>query len=114
MFPPAGIAYRDNQESHALWRWIAMEAPDLVLIDAGDDFGMAEALSREGPAEVGAIPARRVSVKSGILQAVPKTIPRSPAHREMDRRPIKRPGQPFWISQGWLPARLSTSNWVSY
>jgi len=32
MFPPAGIAYRDNPESHALWRWIAIEAPDFVLI----------------------------------------------------------------------------------
>ena len=93
VFPPAGVAYRDNPESHALWRWIAMEAPDLVLIAAGDDSGMAETLSREGPAEVGAIPARRVPVKSGILQAVPTTISLSPAHREMDRRRTRSPRQ---------------------
>src|SRR5207253_2116409 len=23
VFPPSGAAYRDNPESHALWRWIA-------------------------------------------------------------------------------------------
>src|SRR5215472_3993014 len=58
VFPPTGIAYRDNPESHALWRWIAMEAPDLVLIAADEDFGLAESLSRDGPVEAGAIPAR--------------------------------------------------------
>src|SRR5262245_1145608 len=31
-FPPAGVAYRDNSESHALWRWIGIHAPDIVLI----------------------------------------------------------------------------------
>src|SRR3712207_3050079 len=28
VFPPQGRAYRDNPESHYLWRWIAMQAPD--------------------------------------------------------------------------------------
>jgi unsaturated rhamnogalacturonyl hydrolase len=93
MFPPAGVAYRDNPESHALWRWIAMEAPDLVLIVAGEDFGMAEALARDGPADVGPISAHRVAVKAGILQAVPKEIPASPAHREMNRRLARSPQQ---------------------
>ena len=23
-FPPTGVAYRENSESHALWRWIAI------------------------------------------------------------------------------------------
>jgi rhamnogalacturonyl hydrolase YesR len=93
VFPPTGIAYRDNSESHALWRWVAMEAPDLVLIAAGEDFGLAEALSGNGPAEVGTIPARRVAVKPGILQAVPGPIPPSAAHREMDRRRARSPRQ---------------------
>ena len=93
LFPPAGVAYRNNPESHALWRWIAMEAPDLVLIVAKDDFGMAGALTRDGPAEVGFIPARRVAIRSGILQAVPKKIPPSLAHREMDRRRARSPRQ---------------------
>ena len=32
-FPPAGIAYgdRNTMESHYLWRWIGMHAPDLVV-----------------------------------------------------------------------------------
>ena len=93
MFPPAGVAYRDNAESHALWRWIAMEAPDLVLIAAAEDFGMAAALSRDGPADVGPIPARHAAVKLGILQAVQKQIPFSAAHHEMDRRRARSPRQ---------------------
>ena len=28
-FPPTGVAYRENTESHYLWRWIGMQAPDL-------------------------------------------------------------------------------------
>ena len=93
LFPPAGVAYRDNPESHALWRWLATEAPDLVLIVAGDDFGMVEALSRNGPAGVGPIPAQRVAAKAGVLQAVPNEIPTSPAHREMNRRLARSPRQ---------------------
>jgi unsaturated rhamnogalacturonyl hydrolase len=92
-FPPAGIAYRDNPESHALWRWLATEAPDLVLVAAGEDFGMAETLSRNGPADVGPIPAQRVAVKVGMLQAVPNEIPASPARREMNRRLARSPRQ---------------------
>src|SRR5258708_5888755 len=30
IFPPTGVAYRENVESHMLWRWIALQAPDLV------------------------------------------------------------------------------------
>lgn len=93
MFPPAGVAYRDNAESHALWRWIAMEAPDLVLLAGREDFGMAAALSRDGPAGVGPIFARLVAARYGILRAVPQTIPLSPAHRELDRRRARSPRQ---------------------
>lgn len=93
MFPPAGVAYRDNPESHALWRWIAIEAPDLVVIVAGEDFALAEALSGSGPADAGPIPARRVAVKGGILESVPKEIAASPAHLEMNRRRARSPQQ---------------------
>jgi len=93
MFPPGGVAYRDNLESHALWRWIDMRAPDLVLIAGGEDFGLAEALSRDGPGDVGPIPVRRVAAKPGFLHAVPEEIPPSPAHREMDRRRARSPRQ---------------------
>src|SRR5512139_1845590 len=35
-FPPTGIAYRENPESHVLWRWLGAQAPDLVLVAGGD------------------------------------------------------------------------------
>ncbi|HLK50451.1 MAG TPA: glycoside hydrolase family 88 protein [Bryobacteraceae bacterium] len=93
VFPPAGVAYRENAESHALWRWIAVQAPDLVLVADGEDFGIAEALSQEGPAGVGPVSARRVAARPGILREVPSTIPPSPAHRELDRRRARSPRQ---------------------
>src|SRR5262249_9118716 len=31
-FPPMGVAYRENAESHALWRWLGIHAPDQVLV----------------------------------------------------------------------------------
>jgi unsaturated rhamnogalacturonyl hydrolase len=81
VFPPAGLAYKENAESHTLWRWIAVQAPDLVLI-AGEDFGLARAL-------IGKIPARRV--RPG--EPLPDSIPKSEAHKEMDRRLARSPHQ---------------------
>src|SRR5262245_22221295 len=65
-FPPTGVAYRDHSESHALWRWIGTQGPDLVLIAdresaagaASGDFGLAAALSSQPVAGVGRIPSR--------------------------------------------------------
>jgi unsaturated rhamnogalacturonyl hydrolase len=88
VFPPSGIAYRDNPESHALWRWIAIHGPDLVLIASDDDHGLAQALAQNAVAGVGRIPAERVAAKSGLLQSVltRKGIAKSEAHNEIDRR----------------------------
>ena len=58
VFPPNGVAYRENAESHMLWRWIALQAPDLVVIVGGGDSGLAQALSTNAVAGVGRIPAR--------------------------------------------------------
>lgn len=91
-FPPTGVAYRDHPESQYLWRWIALEGPDLVLI-AGDDHGLADALSQNAVAGVGKIPARRIEAKPGILKSLPKQIPISDAHRELDRRRARTPRQ---------------------
>ncbi len=99
IFPPAGTAYRDNAESHELWRWIAIQAPDLVLIVANDDFGMADALSRNAIAGVGTVPARRIvptlvaGANPGILGSVPADLPPSEAHREIERRLGRSPRQ---------------------
>ena len=92
-FPPTGVAYRDHPESHALWRWIALEAPDLVLIAGRDEYGLAAALSQNAVAGVGKVPARRVDAKPGLLKSLPKQIPISEAHREIDRRRARTPRQ---------------------
>src|SRR4030095_6316035 len=51
-FPPTGVAYRENSDSHSLWRWIGIHAPDLVLIAGNEDFGLADALSQNPVARV--------------------------------------------------------------
>lgn len=99
MFPPTGTAYRDNAESNELWRWIAMQAPDFVIIVANDDYGMADALPRNSVAGVGSIPAVRVAPAlhkagaPGLLRLVPPDLQPSEAHREMLRRTERSPRQ---------------------
>jgi rhamnogalacturonyl hydrolase YesR len=91
-FPPVGVAYRENTESHVLWRWLGIHAPDLVVV-AGEDFGLAQALSQNTAAAVGKIPAVRMSVTSGLLNAVPPRITESQAHAEIDTRQDRSPRQ---------------------
>ncbi|HYR43583.1 MAG TPA: glycoside hydrolase family 88 protein, partial [Terriglobia bacterium] len=92
-FPPAGVAYRENTGSHVLWRWIGIHAPDLVIIASREDFGLADALSKNVVAGTGRIPARHLDnikdtrdIRDRILQSLPREIPPSEAHREIDRR----------------------------
>ena len=89
-FPPSGTAYKENAESHVLWRWIGIHAPDLVLIAANDDAPLAAALSQNTVGLVGKVPSRRVPVQPGILQSLPTPVP-SEAHRELDRRRSRSP-----------------------
>ena len=91
-FPPTGIAYRDNPEANALWRWMAIQAPDLVLI-AGPDAGLADAMTQNPVAQVGKISVRRVDAKPGILNSLKGPIPLSDAHKEIDRRRARLPRQ---------------------
>ena len=95
VFPPVGHAYRNNPESHALWRWTAIQAPDLVLVAGNDDFGLTAALPQNIVAGVGRIPARRMAAKPGMLKEVTqfKEIPQSEAHREIERRLSRSPRQ---------------------
>jgi rhamnogalacturonyl hydrolase YesR len=44
VFPPTGVAYRENTESWVLWRWIAVQGPGLILV-AGPDSGLIAALT---------------------------------------------------------------------
>jgi rhamnogalacturonyl hydrolase YesR len=88
-FPPTGAAYREHIESHVLWRWIGTHGPDLVLI-AGADVGLADALTQNIVADVGRIATRRVPTGAAILD--PLTVPApSEAHQELERRVARSP-----------------------
>jgi len=92
-FPPTGVAYREQIESHVLWRWVGAHAPDLVLV-AGPDPGFVEALSRNAVIGGGQIPSRRVNAvdaSTPILQSLTEPITTSSAHREIDRRQARSP-----------------------
>jgi rhamnogalacturonyl hydrolase YesR len=89
-FPPSGLAYREQIESHVLWRWAGVQAPDLVLV-AGPDPGLVEALSQNVIIDVGRIPARRVDASTRFLQSLTAPIPLSGAHQEIERRLARSP-----------------------
>ncbi|HEY9461469.1 MAG TPA: glycoside hydrolase family 88 protein, partial [Vicinamibacterales bacterium] len=89
-FPASGVAYREHVESHVLWRWLGTHAPDLVLV-AGDDPGLVDALSQNVVIDVGRIPARRVDASTRLLQTGTETIAVSSAHQEIDRRLARSP-----------------------
>lgn len=92
VFPPTGTAYRDNAESNELWRWVGIQAPDFVIIVGNEDFGLADALSRNVVAGVGMIPAVRTAAQ-GIPRLVPADLQQSEAHREIIRRLARSPRQ---------------------
>jgi unsaturated rhamnogalacturonyl hydrolase len=89
-FPPSGVAYREHIESHLLWRWIGTHAPDLVLV-AGPDAGLVDALSRTAVIDVGQFPSRRVDPSAPFLRSMTDPIAISSAHREIDRRLARSP-----------------------
>jgi unsaturated rhamnogalacturonyl hydrolase len=120
LFPPAGVAYRERAVSHALWRWIGIHAPDLVLVADEEDFGLTRALASSLVAGVDNVPARRFT--PGELRTLDaRSIAPSPAHFEMDRRLARQPRdlaedlaqtygqsfeQPWYIDAVALIARL--------
>ena len=90
-FPPTGVAYRERSESHALWRWIGAQAPDLVLIAGEDDAGLATALGEHAAADVGRIPARRYAEPDELAEL--GGIAQSEARQEIERRRARSPRQ---------------------
>lgn len=90
-FPPQGTAYRDHPESFALWRWIGVRAPDLVLVAGPDVAGLAAALASHEAAEVGRIPARDGFAPDELATLGAAAIQPSPAHREIERRLARTP-----------------------
>ncbi len=89
-FPPDGVAYRVQIESHVLWRWLGTQAPDLVLV-AGPDPGLTDAVSQHAVAEVGSIPGRRVDAATPFLQSLTLPIGPSGARLEVARRLARSP-----------------------
>lgn len=85
IFPPTGVAYREHPESHHIWRWLGVTAPDLVVILGKDESGLAKALAENAPAGVGHIPVRT------SMPAAREKLPLSEAHQEMDRRLARSP-----------------------
>jgi unsaturated rhamnogalacturonyl hydrolase len=90
-FPPTGPAYRENAESHVIWRWLGLNAPDLVLIVGNDPAALTSKLENEVVAGVASIPARRVDAGASLLAAVPAEIAPSPARLEIERRRSRAP-----------------------
>jgi unsaturated rhamnogalacturonyl hydrolase len=124
-FPPTGTAYKENEESHVLWRWIGIQAPDLVLVVGASGGALADALSQSPAGFVGKIPSRVVTARTGILQSLPSTLAVSEAHKELDRRRSRSPrelaeelgkvyglefGQPNYITAMALIAQLRLGN----
>jgi rhamnogalacturonyl hydrolase YesR len=92
VFPPTGVAYREQTESQVLWRWLGAQAPDLVLIASGDDAGLSLALGTQAVADMGRIPARTWSGDSNWVNKLDR-LARSEAHEEQDRRRARSPRQ---------------------
>lgn len=90
VFPPPGAAYREHPESHALWRFLGAQAPDLVLI-AGDDRGLESALANHPPADVGRIPSRRWRATEDLAALRWADVGRSHAGAEVARRRMRSP-----------------------
>lgn len=77
-FPPAGKAYRENGESHRIWRSLLLEAPDLVRIRGGSDFGLSKALQPLG-IQVWTSGNQPPAEPSAVRQDQDRRIARSPA-----------------------------------
>ena len=94
-FPPQGEAYGESPLSHALWRWLAVHAPDLVIIAGADTAGLGEALQREKVAGVGSIPVQvlpEAAVSLAHLLQMPP-VAESAARQELTRRLQRSPQQ---------------------
>ncbi len=94
-FPPTGGAYAEQPVANALWRWIGLHAPDLVLIGGADSSGFEVAAENTPLAGIGTVPVQ-------VLGEEPLTIDRlntlddiakSPARLEIERRLGRSPAQ---------------------
>ena len=92
-FPPEGNAYSKNTVSHVLWRWIGTHAPDLIILEGGEDFGFSEAVTSDGIAGFGTIPITRMTETNtnvSFLESM-KDLQQSIARSELERRVARTP-----------------------
>jgi rhamnogalacturonyl hydrolase YesR len=74
--------------------WIALQAPDPVLIVGSGDSGLSQALSTNAVAGVGRIPARIIiTARPTTPLSLPRDLPPSEAHLEINRRRGRSPLQ---------------------
>jgi unsaturated rhamnogalacturonyl hydrolase len=94
-FPPSGRAYAEDPVSNALWRWIGIHAPDLIILAAEGEAGLVEALESEGIAGIGSIPVQMLSEASASLEFLLQLSAQeeSAAALEMKRRLRRTPTQ---------------------
>jgi rhamnogalacturonyl hydrolase YesR len=90
-FPPSGVAYREQTEAHALWRWIGTHGPDLVLIAGDDPFGLDAALAAQAPLDVGRVPSRAFTPVMRLADLTATEIGPSAARLELTRRLARSP-----------------------
>lgn len=93
IFPPAGAAYRENPESHTLWRWLGLRGPDLVVIAGADPAGFARALESSDVAGVAPIPSVYVSDAGDWRNAIPDDLGPSPAATVIAARRARTPAE---------------------
>jgi len=91
VFPPTGAAYREFAESHTLWRWLGLNAPDLVMIAGDDTAGFLDALPDNDFAGVGRINVIALGRVPGILDGMTALKEPSPAHVEIEARRARTP-----------------------
>jgi rhamnogalacturonyl hydrolase YesR len=98
-FPPAGAAYRENAASHALWRWLGLNAPDLVILVSELDAGGAnqkalyDAVGNNDVAGVAPLISTNLMGRLPIFDRMPAdSIEPSPARLEIERRRARTPG----------------------
>ncbi len=92
-FPPQGRAYTENTVSHVLWRWIGSQAPDLIIVGPGDDFGFSDAVANGGIAGFGTVPVVSLSPDNDSIDFLLTSadMARSQARVELERRAARTP-----------------------
>jgi hypothetical protein len=90
-FPPTGPAYREHAESHALWRWLGLNAPDLVLVVGADPASLGEALQNSTVAGVAPLAVRALAADQPLLEGLAAELTPSAARQEIEARRARSP-----------------------